>query len=124
VRLIAATNKDLSKMVAEGRFREDLFYRLNVVPIGIPPLRLRPKDIRILSQSFLEMSCVENGVEVKSFSPEANKKMLDWTWPGNVRELQNVVERSVLLTNSPTIGPDDLLIEGFKPSGDRHLYAG
>ena len=113
VRLIATTNKSLHEMVERGEFREDLFYRLNVIPLEIPPLRKRVKDIELLSRLFVEMSSAENGIEAKSFSGEAMKKLLHWDWPGNVRELQNVVERTVLLSQAPMIGEQEISIKDY-----------
>lgn len=118
VRLIATTNKSLHGMVENGEFREDLFYRLNVIPLEIPPLRKRVKDIELLSRMFVEMSSAENGIETKSFSNDAMKKLLHWDWPGNVRELQNVVERTVLLSNAPLINEGEISIKDYGRSKD------
>jgi DNA-binding NtrC family response regulator len=98
-------------MVKQGAFREDLFYRLNVVPIYIPSLRQRVRDLELLAQHFLETSCDSNGKAQKSFSDEAKAKLLRYDWPGNVRELENIIERSVLLTSGDVIQSDDLQIE-------------
>ncbi len=114
VRIIAASNKKLSDLVRENKFREDLFYRLNVIPIEIPPLRHRMQDLDLLSDLFVETSCSENGLALKKLDDSARRKIHEWQWPGNVRELQNVMERSVLLTKEPTITGDDLQIEGFQ----------
>lgn len=112
VRLIAATNKNLSDLIKSGEFREDLFYRLNVVPISIPPLRFRKNDIELLSQYFLENVCTENGLTEKKLEDSALKKLLQWKWPGNVRELENVIERSALLSSKRSLKHEDILIEG------------
>lgn len=104
VRILAATNKDLKTAISNGEFREDLFYRLNVVPIHIPPLRERKEDIPLLISHFLAVSCADVGKRVKSFTPEALTYLTNYTWPGNVRELKNVVERMV------TLAPDDGMI--------------
>ena len=104
VRVISATNKDISEAVASGSFREDLFYRLNVVPINIPPLRERPDDIPLLLDHFLTKSLSN----AKKFSPEALRFLMRYPWKGNVRELENVVERTVLLTDREIILPADL----------------
>jgi len=104
VRVISATNKDISEAVASGGFREDLFYRLNVVPINIPPLRERPDDIPLLLDHFLNKSLSN----AKRFSPEALRFLMRYSWKGNVRELENVVERTVLLTDSEIILAEDL----------------
>ena len=106
VRVIAATNVDLRKLVKEGRFREDLFYRLNVITLELPPLRKRREDISLLVEHFLQKFCAENGQPPKQFSTEALRPLLDYDWPGNVRELENVVERAVVLSSGAMIGPD------------------
>jgi len=97
IRLIAATNRDLTEMVDEGAFREDLYYRLNVVPIYVPPLRQRRGDIPKLAMAFLKRSCEKNAVEIEGFTPEAMAQMESYHWPGNVRELRNIVERIAIL---------------------------
>jgi len=112
VRLIATSNRDLSQMVKAGQFREDLFYRLNVLPIRIPSLRMRPKDIEVLARSFLEVSCDLNGKTSKGFRPSAIEKLVSWNWPGNIRELENVIERAVLVSQSDWIDADDICLEG------------
>ncbi len=106
VRVIAATNVDLKKLVQEGRFREDLFYRLNVITIELPALRHRREDIPLLVEHFLQKFCTENGNGPKQISPEALRPLMDYQWPGNVRELENVMERAVVLSTGPAIGPD------------------
>jgi two-component system nitrogen regulation response regulator NtrX len=103
VRVIAATNKDLGEEMAEGRFREDLYYRLNVIPFHVPPLRERADDIPLLTERFLDRFCTENSVARKSLSPQALSKLAAHNWPGNVRELQNIVERLVLMTPTEII---------------------
>jgi DNA-binding NtrC family response regulator len=108
IRLITASNRDLAEMVAEGDFREDLFYRLNVVPIYLPPLRERQGDIPRLAIAFLERFCKKNEVEVKGFTSEAMAQMESYRWPGNVRELRNVVERIAILCDSQRIEPRHL----------------
>ena len=97
VRLVAATNRDLAVEVAGGRFREDLYYRLNVVSLALPPLRDRPDDIPLLAQYFLAAYAEKNGKPVKGFSPGAMDRLIRYAWPGNVRELENVIERAVVL---------------------------
>lgn len=114
VRIIAASNKNLSELVKQGKFREDLFYRLAVIPIEIPPLRRRLKDVEVLSQLFLETVCNENGLPQKELSLEGKQKLASWSWPGNVRELNNVIERAALLSKNTVIHADDLYIENFK----------
>ena len=106
VRVIAATNIDLKLMVREGRFREDLFYRLNVITVDLPPLRSRTEDIPLLVSHFLQKFAAENNKAPRQVSPEALRPIMDYGWPGNVRELENVIERAVVLSNSPTIGID------------------
>lgn len=108
IRLIAATNRDLSDMVREGDFREDLFYRLNVVPLFLPPLRERQGDIPRLAVAFLDRFCEKNGVEPKRFTPEAMALMESYRWPGNVRELRNIVERIAILCESNHVEPRHL----------------
>ena len=114
VRLIATTNRDLREMIQAGQFREDLFYRLNVVPMKTPTLRSRPRDVDFLSRHFLEMCCAENQLLNKSFATEALQKLMSWKWPGNVRELKNTIERSALLAKGQVISMDEILIENFE----------
>jgi len=106
VRIIAATNVDLQVAVREGRFREDLFYRLNVICMELPPLRARRQDIPLLAAHFLKMYADENGTPVPSLAPEAMRILMDYEWPGNVRELENAMERGVVLATSSQITPD------------------
>lgn len=116
VRIIAATNVDLRQLVKEGKFREDLFYRLNVITIDLPPLRHRREDIPLLIEHFLIKFAKENGRAIGQIAPEALRALLDYSWPGNVRELENVVERAVVLSSSSTIGvellPDNIVGRG------------
>jgi len=111
VRLIAATNKDLSAEVESGRFREDLFYRLNVVHVDMPPLRVRENDVLTLARHFLDRFSKENDKQLEGFSDRALAKMLAHRWPGNVRELENAVERATVLAEGTLIDEDDLPIE-------------
>ena len=108
VRLVAATNKDLQKEVAEGRFREDLYYRLNVVEVQIPSLASRREDIPLLADHFLRRYAAKNGKAVRGFSPEALSQMENYAWPGNVRELEHAVERAVVLSRGEVIDAGDL----------------
>jgi len=103
IRLIAATNRDLGEMAAEGCFREDLYYRLNVIPIYLPPLRERHGDIPLLAMAFLDRFCRKNNVEAKGFDVEAMQQMESYEWPGNVRELRNIVERMAILWSGERI---------------------
>src|SRR4249920_594227 len=106
VRILAATNVSLREMVAQGRFREDLFYRLNVITVELPPLRDRKDDIPLLVQHFLEKYGEENHKTHLELTPEALDLLMDYDWPGNVRELENVIERAVVLSTGNKIGPD------------------
>lgn len=106
VRILAATNADLRKMVVDGKFREDLFYRLNVITVTLPPLRERSGDVPLLAEHFLRKFSVENDRSNLQFTPEALKVMMDYPWPGNVRELENAVERAVVLSSGPLLGPE------------------
>ena len=106
VRVIAATNIDLKVLTREGKFREDLFYRLNVITVDLPPLRSRPEDVPLLVAHFLAKFSTENGKGARQITPEALRPLMDYAWPGNVRELENVMERAVVLSNSPTVGID------------------
>ncbi len=112
VRLIAATNRDLAKDVREGRFREDLYYRLNVVHIELPPLRLRGRDSLLLAEHFLRRFIEENHAKITGFSDAARAKLTRHTWPGNVRELENAVERAVVLCDGDEIAAEHLPFEG------------
>lgn len=108
VRLLAATNRNLEEALKDGSFREDLYYRLNVIPIHVPPLRERRDDIPLLVNHFLEKSIERSHKKVESITPDAMKVLSGWKWPGNVRELENVIERAVILCNQNVIMPGDL----------------
>lgn len=110
VRVIAATNKNLQNEIAAGRFREDLFYRLNVIPFVVPPLRERREDIPVLARYFIRIFSAEHARGPKDFSGDALDVLSDYSWPGNVRELRNEVERLVIMVQDPTIQPHDLSI--------------
>lgn len=114
VRLITATNKDLEVEVQAGRFREDLYYRLNVIPIFLPPLRDRKEDIPALANHFLQKANHENRKGVNYFSNEAMEYLLNYSWPGNVRELENAIERAVVLCKTDTLAPELFPIPGIK----------
>jgi two-component system response regulator HydG len=107
-RIIAATNRDIEAEVKAGRFREDLYYRINVVRIEVPPLRERGTDVVVLAQHFLETTRVRRGTQVVGISSAAAQKLMDYNWPGNVRELQNAMERAVAFTAFDHITVDDL----------------
>ncbi len=108
VRILSATNKNLEKEVKEGRFREDLYFRLNVIPIEIPPLRERKEDLKLLAQFFLKKICEREGIEEKNITAEVWEVLQNYHWPGNIRELQNLIERLVILTEGKEITLDDL----------------
>lgn len=118
VRVIAATNRDLEKDVAEGNFRRDLYFRLHVLEIIVPALRKRPEDIPSLAEYFLQRFVVETGSKVKGFTPRAMEEMVSYRWPGNVRELKNVIERAVVLTRGQFIDHDDLVLSKLRTAGD------
>jgi len=112
IRLIAATNKDLEKMIKEETFREDLYYRLNIVPIYLPGLRERPEDIPLLAVHFLKKYAEEMGKAIKGFTPEAMEKLMRYPWPGNVRELENVIERTVVMIDDEMVRVEHLILPG------------
>ena len=120
VRIVAATNCDLRQMVEDGRFREDLYYRLHVINVYLPPLRERKEDIPLLAQHFLEKYSKENNRPALELSPEALDLMMEYDWPGNVRELENVMERAVVLGSGHRIGPD-LIPEHVRSSPQFHI---
>lgn len=115
VRVIAATNQDLEAKIIQRLFRQDLFYRLNVFPINIPPLRNRKDDIPVLAYHFLGIYGRQLNKPVRTFSPEVVEELVGYSWPGNVRELQNVIERAVVLSTGETIGMNDLMLPAKKP---------
>jgi DNA-binding NtrC family response regulator len=121
VRFLAATNLDVRKQVAEGRFREDLLYRVNTVEIQLPPLRDRRQDILPLANHFAERLSAPRGKPVRAFSARAARALLDHLWPGNVRELEHVVERALLLVRGDSIEPEDLLLGTGRSDGQVHL---
>ena len=108
IRIIAATNQDLTRLIAEGRFREDLFYRINVIPISLPPLRERREDISLIAEHFLAKYNEQMGKDIVGISHEAMERLQQHEWPGNIRELENVMERAVALEPTPSILPDSL----------------
>ena len=117
IRIIAATNQDLPKLVGEGRFREDLYYRINVIPMQLPPLRERREDIPLLAAHFLEKYAVRMEKDVRSLSHEALQLLEAYGWPGNVRELENAIERSVALEQTPVVLPETLPPHICAPGG-------
>jgi DNA-binding NtrC family response regulator len=116
VRIICSTNRNLQEEVAKGNFREDLFYRLNVIPLEVPPLRDRMGDIEALAQHFIAKYNKENGFTVTGFRPEALARLKAHAWPGNVRELENVVQRAVVFAKNGEIGIDHLRLDGARPA--------
>ena len=108
IRVIAATNQDLSRLVSEGRFREDLFYRINVIPLVLPPLRDRREDIPLIAEHFLAKFCEQMDKRISAISRPALDMLVAYDWPGNIRELENVMERAVALERTPAILPDSL----------------
>ena len=124
-RIVAATNRDLEKSVAEGEFREDLYYRLNVIPVHLPPLRERKEDVPLLVQSFIRRFQEKNLTPLRTVHPDAMAALVSYPWPGNVRELENLVERMAILAERPELKEEDLP-ERFRPSapaprGERDL---
>jgi len=111
VRVIAATNRNLEERIREKTFREDLYYRLNVIPIDIPPLRERREDIIPLAERFLADLGKDLGKEVRKIEPEAVKAMKEYDWPGNVRELKNIIERAMILSSASSLGAGDLALK-------------
>ena len=109
VRLVAATNREPDKMVKEGTFRADLYYRLNVFPIRLPSLRERPTDIPLLARFFLDKFAPKMGKSIRDLSPRAHERLLRYSWPGNIRELQNIIERAIILAHGPLLEIDDAL---------------
>jgi DNA-binding NtrC family response regulator len=122
VRVIAATNVDLRAALEEGRFREDLYYRLNVVPINIPPLRERKEDLPFLALHFVQKLSRELGTSAKEISPAALDRLVDHPWPGNVRELENTIERSLVLASGDILQPSDIRLEA--PRGQHAAASG
>lgn len=121
VRLIAATNQDLQEKIKEGNFREDLFYRLNIVPIHLPPLRERPEDIPLLAEHFLSKYCQEMRKNLKKMSPAFLDLLKSYSWPGNVRELENIMERIVIMTDEEEIQPRHFPIS-LQPKEERMTF--
>jgi DNA-binding NtrC family response regulator len=117
IRVIAATNADLRKLVKEGTFREDLFYRLSVIPVTLPPLRARRGDIPLLAQHMIKKSCRENNLQQKPLTQEALRILMAYHWPGNVRQFENAMEHAVAMSlTAAEIGPEALPDEIRKPT--------
>jgi len=115
-RIVGTSNKNLEQAVEEGKLRQDLFFRLKVIEIHLPPLRARVEDIPALMDHFLKRYATENGRKISGFSDDARKMFVEYDWPGNVRELQNAVERAVVLSSDPVLRPDHFLLEGHRPA--------
>jgi DNA-binding NtrC family response regulator len=111
VRVVAATNQDLRAALEQGAFREDLYYRLNVVPINIPPLRERKGDIPNLVEHFLAKYADDTGGRIRSITPAAMEKLMGYSWPGNVRELENIIQRAMVLATGPELQPSDIQLD-------------
>ena len=111
IRIISATNANLTDKIKSGEFREDLYYRLNTIPLNIPPLRERSEEVLPIAESILVQSCQEYGLEEKSFSKEAKEQLLAYSWPGNIRELISVVQRAAILSDTNEITPESLFLE-------------
>lgn len=128
VRIIATSHRDSARSVKEGRFRQDLYYRLNVINLEIPPLRERPKDIEVLTRHFLKQFSMQFKGEAATLTADSMQKLLKYTWPGNVRELQNVIQRAVLMAQSLTITAKEFVLEQKKVDDDlewvKHLPIG
>ena len=122
-RIVATSNRDLEQAVEEGKLREDLFFRLNVIQIVLPPLRERREDIAPLMDHFVQRYANENGRDIRGFSPQARKLFLEYDWPGNVRELQNAVERAVVLSSEPLLEPGHFLLQGTRHRRDDEALA-
>jgi putative PEP-CTERM system response regulator len=122
-RLITATNKNLEEAIAKGLFREDLYHRLNVVTIYLPPLRQRKEDIALLANCFLKRYNRVNGEQLKTISAEVLDLLVDYEWPGNVRELENVIERAVVLSSNDVILPQDILLRPWKSTSDSEIIS-
>jgi DNA-binding NtrC family response regulator len=121
LRVIAATNRDLKQMVSDGKFQEDLFYRLNVIPIEIPPLRERRDDIPVLTDHFIEKHRQRTGKQIERVEPDVVETLQQYDWPGNVRELENTIERAVVLATGPVLTPDSVSMMGATSSSSSGL---
>ena len=117
VRIVAATNQDVEELIKQGKFREDLYYRLNIIPIYLPPLRERGDDIKLIAEYYIDLFAKEFRRGPFILAPEAIRKLSAYSWPGNVRELRNAIERAALLAKDTTIGPDDLVLGRGRQDG-------
>lgn len=124
LRFLATSNRSMQEAIETKIFREDLFYRLNVVPIELPPLRERREDLLPLAAHFLERFCKENHKPIKTFTEAARKKLIDYPWPGNVRELANIIERTVVLDFAPVIEPEHLYLDSTVPLATKEVKKG
>jgi transcriptional regulator with PAS, ATPase and Fis domain len=124
VRILAATNRDLQRMVKEGSFREDLYYRLNVINVHVPPLRDRKEDLVLLADHFLAKSAKDKGIEARILTKRAIEKMYDYHWPGNIRELENEMERVTVLAGSETRITAEMLSPRIREASDRPKVQG
>jgi DNA-binding NtrC family response regulator len=122
VRVIATTNRSLPEEVSQGRFREDLYYRLHVLPIEVQPLRERPEDVLPLARHFADFYAKENGLSTPTFTPDAERRLQEWTWPGNVRELENTVHRAVIMLEGGPIEADHLQFQPLPRSSQRPKF--
>ncbi|MCL2602078.1 MAG: sigma 54-interacting transcriptional regulator, partial [Treponema sp.] len=128
IRILAATNRDIEQQVEKGEFRSDLYYRLNVLPLYIPPLRQRPEDIPLLAEFFLKKSIKKTKNHFNGFSAQAMEAILSYSWPGNVRELENCIERSCVIGKGDLIQAEDIFMKSFAAEvmphdGSRNLKA-
>jgi DNA-binding NtrC family response regulator len=121
VRVVAATNRDIDKLVEEGKFREDLYYRLNIIPIRLPPLRERGDDLKLLTQHFIATFATEFRKPITGITREAEVKLASYSWPGNIRELRNALERAVLLSKREVLDADDLVLGRVKERSDEAI---
>jgi len=122
IRLVCATNKDMNRLVDEGRFRDDLFYRINTIHVEVPPLRERDEDVVLLARYYLNHYCSKYGKEGLTFAPEALDKLRSYHWPGNVRELRHAVEKAVILTEASAIGPGDFFFHHEASAGEKEPW--
>ena len=123
IRLIAATNKDLEKMIKEETFREDLYYRFNIVPMNLPTLKERQEDIPLLAVHFLKKYAEEFGKTIKGFTPDAMERLMKYPWPGNVREMENVIERTVVMIEDEMVRPEYLYLHSQEQKAELNTFS-